>query len=96
MEKWSLKRKSLLLSFFLVSFISSAQSTMSELRGQLDAQKTDFFGVVDIIIICCLFGGLIYVITQLVMKSPNARGALIGWIGAVMLWGLAKVILSIS
>lgn len=74
--------------FAMVGLTASAQIGVGDIRGELEGAKDDVFGIINILMSMILFGGIIYVASALIGKREMSKGVIIGWVSAMILWGL--------
>lgn len=92
MKNQKIKNSILYVLFGMLSFTAQAQVTAGDIKGELDSAKDDIFAIIDIIMAIVIMGGVIYVATALIGKREMSKGVIIGWLGAMLIWGLAKAL----
>lgn len=84
-------------AFMLLAFASAngfAQQKIGDLGDALETEKTEIFRIVNIIVAVIMFAGTIYIITALIGKRETSKSVIVGWVVALVIWGIANTLFS--
>lgn len=78
----------------LIFFRGSSQVTIGQMGDALEADMQEAMRIVNIIMTVIMFAGIIYIAAALIGKRENSKGVIVGWVVAMMIWGIASSLLT--
>jgi hypothetical protein len=77
----------------IMTISTQAQVNVGDIKKELESSKDDIFGIITIIMSIISMGGVIYVAAALIGKREMSKGVIIGWVGAMAIWGMATALI---
>ena len=90
------KLRSVVLTATLTVFTSSrafSQVTIGQMGDALESDMQGAIRIVNIIMTVIMFAGIIYIAAALIGKRESSKGVIVGWVIAMMIWGIASTLL---
>lgn len=85
-----------LTAIIALSVITSvfSQVGVNEMADELETQSQGAFRIVNIIMTVIMFAGIIYIAIGLISKRETSKGVIVGWVVAMVIWGIAVALLT--
>lgn len=96
MKKTILKNLNFIALFGIVLLSAAAHAqgvNSAQIRSELDAQKGDIFGIIDIIMTCLGMAGVIYIAITFMSGRDQSKTIVVSWLLSLIIWGIAHAIL---